>query len=113
MSSKPRKKIAILGGGLASLTAAYELAIQDRYDITIYQMGWRLGGQGASGRNLDEHARIEEHGLHVWFGYYENAFNLMWRCYRELGRTPHQPLAEIQQAFTGEDTVVFEEYVND
>ena len=24
---------------------------QDRYEITVYQMGWRLGGKGASGRN--------------------------------------------------------------
>jgi uncharacterized protein with NAD-binding domain and iron-sulfur cluster len=55
-----REKIAILGGGIGSLTAAYELAVQDRYDITVYQMGWRLGGQGASGRNRALGDRIEE-----------------------------------------------------
>ena len=38
-------------------------------------MGWRLGGKCASGR--DEQGRIIEHGLHVWFGYYENAFRLL------------------------------------
>src|SRR5262245_32613831 len=111
MNKPRRKRIAILGGGLASLTAAYELAIQDRYDITVYQMGWRLGGQGASGRNQDENDRIEEHGLHVWFGYYANAFNLMRRCYRELGRSPHQPLPDVYSAFTGHDSFVSEEYI--
>ena len=111
MTKRRKKRIAILGGGLASLTAAYQLAIQDRYDITVYQMGWRLGGQGASGRNQDEHDRIEEHGLHVWFGYYENAFNLMHRCYQELDRSPYRPLPDVYAAFTGHDSFVFEENI--
>ena len=79
----PPKKIAILGGGVGAMTAAYELTEvpgwQDRYEITVYQMGWRLGGKGASGRNQSVYDRIEEHGLHLWFGYYENAFGLMQR----------------------------------
>ena len=48
--------------------------------------GWRLGGKGASGRNAGMHQRIEEHGLHVWMGFYENAFRLMRACYGVLGR---------------------------
>jgi len=52
-----------------------------------------LGGKGASGRNMDHGARIEEHGLHVWAGFYENAFRMMTRCYEELGRPPGSPLA--------------------
>jgi uncharacterized protein with NAD-binding domain and iron-sulfur cluster len=78
-----RRKIAILGGGVASLTTAYELTrtpeLAARHEVTVYQMGWRLGGKGASGRNLHENKgkRIEEHGLHVWLGFYENAFSLM------------------------------------
>jgi uncharacterized protein with NAD-binding domain and iron-sulfur cluster len=67
-----KEKITILGGGLASLTAAYYLTNspdwQNKYEITLYQMGWRLGGKGASGRNPEYGQRIEEHGLHVWFG---------------------------------------------
>lgn len=43
--------------------------------MVIYQMGWRLGGKCASAR--DERGRIVEHGLHIWFGYYENAFRLL------------------------------------
>ena len=52
-----------------------------RYQVTVYQMGWRLGGKGASGRGVAD--RIEEHGLHLWMGFYENAFRLMRECYAE------------------------------
>ena len=49
-----REKLVILGGGAAAITAAFELSRpgwQDRFEsITLYQMGWRLGGKGASGR---------------------------------------------------------------
>ena len=70
MSATTEKtKIAILGGGLSSITAAYELTQRpedrEKYDITIYQMGWRIGGKGASGRNREYGDRIEEHGLHI------------------------------------------------
>ena len=44
-------------------------------------MGWRLGGKGASGRGIAD--RVEEHGLHLWMGFYENAFRLMRDCYAE------------------------------
>lgn len=69
------------------MTAAYELSRPehgDRYAVTVYQMGFRLGGKGASGRGDAD--RIEEHGLHLWMGFYENAFRLMREAYGELGR---------------------------
>jgi uncharacterized protein with NAD-binding domain and iron-sulfur cluster len=44
-------------------------------------MGWRLGGKGASGRGMAD--RVEEHGLHLWMGFYENAFRLIRECYAE------------------------------
>ena len=28
--------------------------------------------------------RIEEHGLHIWFGFYENAFRMIRDCHEEL-----------------------------
>ena len=79
-------KVAVIGGGCASMAAAFELTRPEhkgRYRLTIYQMGWRLGGKGASGRGPA--GRIEEHGLHIWLGYYENAFKLLRECYAELG----------------------------
>ena len=76
---KALPRVVILGGGVAGMTAAMELSRpgwQQRYEsITLYQLGWRLGGKGASGRGA--HERIEEHGLHIWLGFYDNAFRLL------------------------------------
>jgi len=82
------RRIAILGGGVGAITAAWALTrVPDwhkRYRITVYQLGWRLGGKGASGRDARRYQRIEEHGIHIWFGFYENAFRMMRECYRSL-----------------------------
>ena len=83
-NAKNPVRVAVVGGGCAALTAAFELTRPEhmgRYEVTVYQMGWRLGGKGASGRG--EADRIEEHGLHLWMGFYENAFRLMRECYAE------------------------------
>lgn len=83
------KRIAILGGGAAALSAAWTIKQHDPdAEVTVYQMGWRLGGKGASGRNQDRNMRIEEHGLHVFLGFYQNAHRLMQQVYGELGRDP-------------------------
>lgn len=87
MSSTHPLRVAIIGGGCAALTTAFELTRpehQGRFQVCVYQLGWRLGGKGASGRGPAD--RIEEHGLHLWMGFYENAFRLMRECYAELGR---------------------------
>jgi uncharacterized protein with NAD-binding domain and iron-sulfur cluster len=109
------KKVAILGGGIGSLAAAFELTSrpgwQDEYEVTVYQMGWRLGGKGASGRSASAAQRIEEHGLHVWFGFYENAFRVMRQAYEELGRPPGTPLATWRDAFEPHSLVVLQEQV--
>jgi uncharacterized protein with NAD-binding domain and iron-sulfur cluster len=83
------------------MTTAYELTRPEhagRFEVTVYQMGFRLGGKGASGRGPG--ARIEEHGLHLWLGFYENAFRIMRDCYAELGRDSFRcPVATFEQAF--------------
>src|SRR5699024_10507200 len=58
-------------------------ALRDRFEVTVYQDGWRLGGKAASGRNAEHGERIEEHGLHAFLGFYENAFALMRELYEE------------------------------
>jgi uncharacterized protein with NAD-binding domain and iron-sulfur cluster len=92
MNLSDKTRVAIIGGGPAALAAAFELTatpeLQARHQITIYQPGWRLGGKCASGRNRKLGHRIEEHGLHVWFGCYDNAFSIMRRCYASLHRDP-------------------------
>ncbi len=97
-------RIAILGGGMAGLAAAWALtdpspdsAVES---VTVYQRGWRLGGKGASSRG--SHGRIEEHGLHVWLGYYANAFGLLREVYDELdrpGTAPGCPISSLRDAF--------------
>src|ERR1022692_2211315 len=101
------KKLAILGGGIGALTAAVEITNdpqwQQNFDITIYQLGWRLGGKGASGRNPKESAQVEEHGLHLWMGCYENAFHMMRNVYGECtrrGLMPGSPFPDAKSAFT-------------
>jgi uncharacterized protein with NAD-binding domain and iron-sulfur cluster len=109
----PRQKVAVLGGGMGALSTVFHLTAQpgwqDRYDITVYQLGWRLGGKGASGRNAERHQRIEEHGLHILLGFYENAFALMRATYGELGRVPGAPLATWQDAFKPERSLTLME----
>ena len=108
MEKQPRK-IAVIGGGVGAITAAYAITqLPDwhkSYDITLYQLGWRLGGKGASGRNAEQGQRIEEHGLHIWAGFYENAFRLMRDCYDTMNKTglrdPHAPLGTLDKAFKG------------
>jgi uncharacterized protein with NAD-binding domain and iron-sulfur cluster len=97
--SRNRGRLAILGGGMAGLAAAWRLSEgqwRDRFEsITIYQRGWRLGGKAASSRG--ENGRIEEHGLHIWLGSYENAFGLLRECYAELDRATTDPSAPIHR----------------
>jgi uncharacterized protein with NAD-binding domain and iron-sulfur cluster len=113
MTMAQPQKIAVLGGGAGSLAAAFYLSAQpgwrERYEITIYQQGWRLGGKGASGRNAALAQRIEEHGLHIWFGFYANAFAMIRAVYQELGRASSAPLASWDQAFRPHDYVVLAE----
>lgn len=100
-----RREIVIVGGGIAGLTAAFEISdpcrcrarrsgclCADRVRhrrcsqprIELYERRRELGGKGASVRNEQRDMRIEEHGLHIWFGYYENAFRLLDRCHMAL-----------------------------
>ena len=86
----------ILGGGMASVTTALRLSsgtwVDGRFQrrwpgpIHLYEMRPRLGGKGASVRRSTDAVthRIEEHGLHIWFGFYRNAFGLLRECHEAL-----------------------------
>ncbi len=107
------EKVAILGGGIGALSAAFELtdpSLKGRYSVTVYQPGWRLGGKCASGRGGDC-KRIEEHGLHVWFGFYDNAFDLIQRCYEQWRPAAGSPFQAWTDAFKPcSDIVLFESW---
>jgi uncharacterized protein with NAD-binding domain and iron-sulfur cluster len=93
---------------MAGLAAAWRLSDPDAEpaEITLYQRGWRLGGKGASSRGPN--GRIEEHGLHVWLGFYDNAFRLLRSCYEELdrpGTDPACPIQDWRDAFVPASTI--------
>jgi len=108
------QKVAILGGGMGGLTTAFHLTSQpgwqDKFDITIYQLGWRLGGKCASSRG--DNGRIEEHGIHGFVGSYFNALPMMKDVYDELGRRPGQPLATFDEAFLPSNFAMMWEFRN-
>ena len=97
------KKVAILGGGAASCAAALGLTDQpgwkEHYDITIYQLGWRLGEKARSGRNKKYGQRSEgitgHHFSESWF----MIKTLMHSVYEELNRPEGTPLRTFEEAF--------------
>jgi uncharacterized protein with NAD-binding domain and iron-sulfur cluster len=103
---------------MAGLSAAWRLSEpgwRERFDsITVYQRGWRLGGKAASSRG--ENGRIEEHGLHVWLGSYDNAFSLLRECYAELDRAttdPEAPIRTWEQAMIPSDDLALADRTHD
>lgn len=111
-----KTKVAVLGGGLGAMAAAYELTstpeLRDRFEVTVYQQGWRLGGKGASGRNAAHGQRIEEHGLHAFLGFYENAFRLMHDVYQDWAHLrPTAKWTSWRDAFEPQYLVSLQEWV--
>ncbi len=102
-----KRKIAVLGGGMGAISAAFALTRlpdwSSRFEITIYQRGWRLGGKAASGRNMAAYGRVEEQGLHIWSGAFNQSIAMMRECYSampELGlRKPEAVLGTFDKAF--------------
>jgi uncharacterized protein with NAD-binding domain and iron-sulfur cluster len=94
-----KQRIAVLGGGMGALSALFAITDRDgwddRFDITVYQLGWRLGGKGATGRDQKRANRILEHGYHMLFGFYDNTFATLRKCYDELGRSPSAPMSAL------------------
>ena len=97
------KKVAILGGGAASCAAALALTDQpgwkDRYDVTIYQLGWRLGGKARSGRNKNYGQRSEGIAGHHFPSTFIETKRLLCSVYKELNRPEGAPLRTFKEAF--------------
>ncbi len=109
-----RQRVAILGGGPAALAAAWELTRypgwQERYEVDVYTLGWRLGGKMATGRGAS--GRIEEHGLHILQGWYHNTFRLMQDVYderRARGLAPDAPWPRFEDALIKENATLMTE----
>ena len=98
------KKVAILGGGPASCAAALALTDQpgwkECYDITIYELGWRLGGKARSGRNKKYGQRSEGiTGYDFPGSSYLETKRLLQSVYDELKRPEGAPLRTFEEAF--------------
>lgn len=105
-----KRRIAILGGGPSALVAAFKLTeapdFAKRFEITVYQKGWRLGGKCATGRDLDRSKRLYEHGIHGFLGCYYNALTVMKRVFDGLSRPADHPVPDFDRAFHGMSGVI-------
>lgn len=109
-----QKRIAILGGGPAGLTAAFYLtdpSLAGQYDVTVYQYGWRLGGKGACARNPAQGQRVEEHGLHEFLGFYDNAFRMIREMWPQWKAAPNTRFPTWNRAFEKQETITFMQQV--
>jgi uncharacterized protein with NAD-binding domain and iron-sulfur cluster len=101
--SGTQTRVAIVGGGPGGIATAFWLtstqALRDRFHVTLWTRGWRLGGKGATGRNAAQHNRIEEHGLHLWLGFYQDSFRTMREAFAELGPDAKGIFTSVEQAF--------------
>ncbi len=98
-----RTRVLVLGGGCAGTAAALALsatpALRRRYAVRVVERSWRLGGKGATGRDPEQGWRIEEHGLHVWMGFYERTFAAVRGALEELGDDAAPRLRTFEDAF--------------
>jgi uncharacterized protein with NAD-binding domain and iron-sulfur cluster len=112
LATHRRTRVLILGGGLGALATALALtdtpSRRERFAVTVLAQGHRLGGKGASWRNPDAGDRIEEHGIHVIFGFYHNFLRLMRQVFHELTRAPGAVFpATFDEAFSPRWDVAF------
>lgn len=79
-----KKKVLVLGGGLAGLAAGLEILDRagETHEVTLVCMEGRLGGKAASWRLPD--GRYMETGFHSLFGYYTAVPALLARCGRRV-----------------------------
>ncbi|KYF55085.1 hypothetical protein BE08_05555 [Sorangium cellulosum] len=90
------RRVLVVGGGVAGLSAALELA-ERGYRVTLKEAAAVLGGRL---HTRDERLRTGtfrvEHGLHMWFWQYYNFFDII----RRLGRERcFRPLEEVYYEF--------------
>lgn len=74
-------RVFVGGGGLAGISAALRLA-ERGCRVTLLEGSGRLGGKaGSHRRTLDGRDHYDDHGYHIFPGWYLN----LWRLVRELG----------------------------
>lgn len=112
--SEPQR-IVIVGAGPAGLATAFALTDQpgwsERYTVDVHQMGWRVGGKCATGRNPDAHERIQEHGIHVFGNMYYNTLHMVQTVFAEWNAAhPDEPPLVMEDEFLPSVTTWNTEY---
>jgi uncharacterized protein with NAD-binding domain and iron-sulfur cluster len=105
-----RRRVIVIGGGIAGLTTAFELSrtahARQEWDVEVVEMGHKLGGRLFSAHNPEAWGRNEEHGLHVWFGFYDNAFRLaeeVWSAFDKPEGCPWKTIWDALQPIHASD----------
>ncbi|PTL84473.1 AAA family ATPase [Vitiosangium sp. GDMCC 1.1324] len=108
-----KTRVIILGSGPAGLAAAFELtrtpALCERFDVTVYQVGWRSGGNCSSGR-MPPYQQVEQNGTHFLFGCYHDSFDLVRQAYDELTARGDTKCGTFEEAFLARSTVVCRQF---
>ena len=114
-----KQKIVIVGAGPSGLSTAFFLTDpatspdwKERYEVDIYQLGWRVGGKGATGRNPDACERLQEHGIHVFGNMYFNTLRMMDQCYAEVAWDDKDQFRAMTEAFLPSVITLMTDYYN-
>jgi uncharacterized protein with NAD-binding domain and iron-sulfur cluster len=107
-----KTRVLILGGGMSALATAHALTDTEerraRFDVHVLTQGHLLGGKGASTRDPALGMRNQEHGIHVFFGFYHNALALMRGVYEEAARPAGVFPRTFDDAFRPEWEIAFD-----
>ena len=68
------RRAIVIGGGLAGISAAWELSRQG-WEVELYESRERLGGK--AGSELSNSGYLSDHGYHLFPSWYENVRQLM------------------------------------
>jgi uncharacterized protein with NAD-binding domain and iron-sulfur cluster len=108
--SERKTRVVVLGAGPAGLAAAFGLSDTEeqrsKYDVTVYQMGWRAGGKCSTGRAGAE-MRVEQNGTHYLFGCYDACFDMAKRAFDELSNLYINTFGTYEEAFLPRNLLVF------
>ncbi|HEX3594846.1 MAG TPA: NAD(P)-binding protein [Polyangiaceae bacterium] len=110
MANGQKTRVVVLGAGPAGLAAAFGLSDTEeqraRYDVTVYQMGWRAGGKCSTGRAAPT-LRVEQNGTHYLFGCYDACFDTVRRSFDELAMRGIGSFGTYEEAFLPRNLLVF------
>jgi isorenieratene synthase len=90
LSQDKQRSVAVIGAGLAGLSAALELA-QHGFSVTLYEVKSVVGGKLATPLIETKEGKFHvEHGLHMWFFHYHTCRDIIRRLGVEAFFRPYQ-----------------------